>query len=292
MAPLHRQILFESPIVRFVDVCCRHSASGCSGEERANAHQLIVVRAGVFVKHPAFASRRSLVAEPMQALLLNADEPYRISHPANDGDDCTVLELPDASARELMVALAPHTRDEIRIPFQVDRAPVMPDMRLALHRLRRVGRGAMDVLKQEEQLLALAERMVRAGYEAHGRSASTRRTDTALLQRVLVERTKELLALAPSARWTLARLAREVGSSPYHLTRVFRAHTGSSIHQYLTGLRLALAMRRLERDGEGHLSTIALETGFSSHSHFSATFRRAFGVAPTILTARAKRSAG
>lgn len=41
-----------------------------------------------------------------------------------------------------------------------------------------------------------------------------------------------------------------------------------------------MALERMPTYGEG-LTMLALELGFSSHSHFSAAFRREFGVAPS-----------
>jgi len=84
--------------------------------------------------------------------------------------------------------------------------------------------------------------------------------------------------------WSLSRLAGEVASSPYHLTRVFHAATGTPIHRYLRELRLAVALERLTGGG-GRLTAIALAAGFGSHNHFATAFRRAFGV-PPIAVAR------
>jgi AraC family transcriptional regulator len=45
-------------------------------------------------------------------------------------------------------------------------------------------------------------------------------------------------------------------------------------------VRLLLALERLE-DGERDLSRLALDLGYSSHSHFTAAFRRSFGTPPS-----------
>lgn len=54
------------------------------------------------------------------------------------------------------------------------------------------------------------------------------------------------------------------------------------IHRYLLSLRLALALDRLLDRSVG-LSAIAYSLGFSSHSHFTTLFRRAFGLSPSEL---------
>jgi AraC-like DNA-binding protein len=63
---------------------------------------------------------------------------------------------------------------------------------------------------------------------------------------------------------------------------VFRAETGFSVDRYHRALRLRAALERLPAHG-GRLSALALDLGFSSHSHFSDTFRREFGVAPSAV---------
>jgi AraC-like DNA-binding protein len=95
------------------------------------------------------------------------------------------------------------------------------------------------------------------------------------------ERVKELLAERLGDRLTLAELARELGTSPYHLARAFRAATGSSIHQYRIQLRVRTALLRLRDDVD--LCTLGLDLGFATHSHFTETFRRVFGLPPRAV---------
>jgi AraC-like DNA-binding protein len=95
------------------------------------------------------------------------------------------------------------------------------------------------------------------------------------------ERVKELLATRLGDRLTLGDLAAELGTSPYHLARAFRAATGNSIHQYRIQLRVRTALLRLRDDID--LCSLGLELGFATHSHFTETFRRAFGLPPRAV---------
>jgi AraC family transcriptional regulator len=54
---------------------------------------------------------------------------------------------------------------------------------------------------------------------------------------------------------------------------------GAALHEYITQLRLARALAEIPHTDD--LTTLALDVGFSSHSHFSAAFRRAFGMTPS-----------
>lgn len=103
-------------------------------------------------------------------------------------------------------------------------------------------------------------------------------------RRALAEAVKRFLNATPSAPHRIEDVAAEFRVSPFHLSRVFRAETGISVHQYLLRIRMEQALSRLH-DGEAHLSRLALELGFSSHSHFSTVFRRHFGESPAQVRA-------
>jgi AraC family transcriptional regulator len=74
-------------------------------------------------------------------------------------------------------------------------------------------------------------------------------------------------------------IARSLYVSPYHLCRLFREETGVPIHGYLNRLRLREALERIA-EGKADLSELAAGLGFSSHSHFTAAFRKEFGISP------------
>ncbi|MGB9033594.1 MAG: helix-turn-helix domain-containing protein [Paeniglutamicibacter sp.] len=81
-----------------------------------------------------------------------------------------------------------------------------------------------------------------------------------------------------------ARLARAVGISERHLTRVF-AEAGTTPARYVLATRLERAREHLS-DGRFRGSTIAevgASVGFVSAAHFSRAFRQHFGYSPTEL---------
>jgi AraC-like DNA-binding protein len=93
-------------------------------------------------------------------------------------------------------------------------------------------------------------------------------------------RAREVLGCRFAEALPLAMLAREAGCSAFHLARAFRRETGHSLHGFQTRLRLRAAVARLAQ-GDEQTGSLALDLGFCSHSHFSASFRREFGVTPT-----------
>jgi Transcriptional regulator containing an amidase domain and an AraC-type DNA-binding HTH domain len=99
-------------------------------------------------------------------------------------------------------------------------------------------------------------------------------------RRELADGARVRLAASIAMAHPLADVARSLNASPFHLAHVFREEVGQSLHQYLVRLRLVAALDHLAA-GATDLSMLALELGFSNHSHFSVTFRRTFGVSPS-----------
>jgi AraC family transcriptional regulator len=99
---------------------------------------------------------------------------------------------------------------------------------------------------------------------------------------VMLRRLEEYIHAHPQRNLTLAELAAVVGLSPYHLTRLFRRHTGQSLHQYVLSQRLMRAKRLLETTDQT-ITQIADELGFADHSHLCRQFKRRFGAPPGVL---------
>ena len=73
----------------------------------------------------------------------------------------------------------------------------------------------------------------------------------------------------------------EIGGSAVYLTQVFQKVEGLPLYRYHLRLRLARALHLLA-DRED-LTDVALSVGFSSHSHFTAAFRQAYGRSPSAF---------
>jgi AraC-like DNA-binding protein len=107
-------------------------------------------------------------------------------------------------------------------------------------------------------------------------------TLTSKSHRNLVDSAREHLAASYADQTLpLARLAADVGASPYHLSRVFRAVTGHSIHQYRMQLRLRAVLAGLATGQP--ITDLAMSCGFASPSHLSELFRRCFKIPPSQL---------
>jgi AraC family transcriptional regulator len=76
-----------------------------------------------------------------------------------------------------------------------------------------------------------------------------------------------------------AGLAATVGVHPVYLARVFRAHYGMSMGDYIRRLRLEWAADQLARSSVP-LAEVAAHAGFVDQSHFTRAFKHYLGVTP------------
>ena len=100
-----------------------------------------------------------------------------------------------------------------------------------------------------------------------------------------VKRAKALLHDSEDGRLTLSDIAGQVGVTPIHLTQAFKRSEGVPLYRYQTELRLRRALAELP--GREDITDLALELGFSSHSHFTAVFRSNLGVTPSAYRSSA-----
>ena len=273
--PLH-----TSASVSVHDVCCRPHGKERGPEERPLTHQIVFPRHGVF----EFASRgETVIADANRVLFFTRDETYRVAHPAGAGDDCTVFAFDDRLLRAALELIDPRwlaTAAALARPFRFVHGLVDERVFLAQERLRRAALAPdRPSLALDEAAVELLAAVLRSTYLGRGLAPPPARTSTRTLHGELARKTSLFLATAFGDDASLADVSRAVHASPFHLARVFRREAGVTIHQYRHRLRLRAALARLA-DGETDLSDLALELGFSSHSHLTDAFRLAFGVSP------------
>ena len=140
----------------------------------------------------------------------------------------------------------------------------------------------------QETVVRLLARLVRNAYDLRGGGTLARRRAPRPLrpaQRDLVEAAQCVLGEDLALPLSLESVARAVNSSAFNLCRLFKRGTGLSLHAYRNQLRLRRSLDLLE-EGAADLTGVALDLGYSSHSHFTYEFRRAFGQTPSEYRAR------
>jgi AraC family transcriptional regulator len=269
------QSLLNTPTVTIRDVYCQGSCRRQSEEEYATTTQLVFPYRGVYVRH---LGHDQAVAEANQVLFFNAAEGYRVSHPVLGGDASLVLVISEPQLREL----APHVflRDGATLAFRQQRLRIDPRAQALVALLRHsLRQNIAEPLEAESLALTLVQRALGLR-TTHAAGASVSR------QR-LVDRVKLVLTSDLARRWTLAEIAAEVRGSPVYLTQVFQQVEGVPLYRYQLRLRLARALDLLAQYDD--LTTLGLDLGFSSHSHFSAAFREAYGRSPSEFRQSALR---
>ncbi|HEY7277169.1 MAG TPA: AraC family transcriptional regulator [Trebonia sp.] len=274
MADFDARPLATSDTVTVWDVACRGALKHESDEECAIATHVVFPYRGVYVHH---VGRAESVAEANQVIFINENEPYRVSHPVDGGDAALSIGVSEATLLEL--APKEYLRRNGQAAFNRSRLRVGADTQTLTARLRhRLDRGATDDLEAESLTLTLLRGALGEG-TSHAAAGGPR-------PRKLVDRAKLVLAADLSRRWTLAEIASAVGGSPVYLTQVFQQMEGMPLYRYHLQLRLARALALL--GDRVDLTSLAFELGFSSHSHFSAAFKQAYGQTPSAFQRSAR----
>jgi AraC family transcriptional regulator len=237
-----------------------------SKESFSGDFQVCLPYRGLFVWH---VGNDEVVGDANQVLFVASGESYHLSQPL-PSEYAELIITPD-------LALLAEITGGCNVPVSshplFQRRSRRADLSLQHQRTRflhRALRPDWSGLAAEDSVI----RLLRSALESNvGRPAPGRRT------RHLIGRTKEFLEANLANPIRLTDVARAVGASPAYLTDVFRRAEGVPLHRYLMQLRLARALVELHHTND--LTTLSLDLGFSSHSHFTSVFRRAFGCTPS-----------
>ena len=234
-------------------------------------HHLVFASRPVVIRQ---AGHRRVCVDRHRAALYDGGQVYarELAHP--DGDRADFLAVAPDVVQEALEAHAVSTASAGS--FGVPVVPLADETFLEQRLLfRDLARGDVDPLLAEERLLRLVDLVV-------AQCGSGRPVMRQSAHADLAEATAAVLASDLGAHLGLAEIGARLHVSPFHLARVFRAETGTTLHAYREGERLRAAV------DEGlaaprSLSRIAADLGFSSHSHLTARFRQRFGTTPSRL---------
>ena len=269
MTELSIKLLLDTTTANVRDVVCDGGCRHRSPVECAQSTFLVFPYRGVYVRH---VGRKDSVAESNQVVFFNKGEEYRISHPVEGGDACLSVGV----AEHWLDELAPHehVRNSEELPFRRQRLRIDARSQALVATLRySLDRKVAEPLEGETLTLTLIRRAL-GERTSHAAGASAGRQK-------LVDRAKLLLSSDPARRWTLSEIGAAVGVSPVYLTQVFQQVEGMPVYRYHLRLRLARALDLLSQYDD--LTSLSMDLGFSSHSHFTAAFRQAYGRTPAAF---------
>ena len=280
--------LHQSAVVGLRDYRCCAGRSGPAAEEHSDANQIVLMRRGAFCKH---MGRRGLTADVNQAVFFSKDSTYRISHPADCGDRGTIFVPADGVLDDIVRQFDPSVDDRPGRGFPFVTGPCDSHIfwrhRELVRQLEANNAEPTEPLWADVTALQIVADVLQAAFAQRGQPRNRRREGTEADHADRVEAAKCYLAARLGESIALGDVARAAHASPFHLARMFRQRTGVPIHRYLTRLRLRASLERLA-DGATDLTALALELGFSSHSHFASAFREEFGRTPSEV----RRNAG
>jgi AraC family transcriptional regulator len=273
-------VLYQSPLLRIGRWRCP-ATHPCFHDSGPVSETLFVFpRESVRIQHDGAAP---FVADANTVTYYNAGQGYRRSRLSPWGDRCEWFAFSPAIVAESLATHEPAARDRPERPFRFSHGPADAEsylrQRLVFEHvsLERVP----DRLFVEETMCDVLTRVTAIAYGRFGVMAR-RRQESTRREVDVAEAARDVIARRYRQHLSLDDIARSAGASVFHLARVFRKRTGFSLHQYRNQLRLRVALEQLE-DAKTELSTLALDLGFSSHSHFTETFRRTFGRTPSSL---------
>lgn len=266
------RLIFHSALVAVGAFRCPAGHPRFSDSGRIRNHCFVFPRTASVIEHDA---GDRFVGDQTRISLYNPGQAYRRTAISPEGDHSDYFTIAPHVLREALRTRHAPTADAddsrlFRRSNTTSRAALYLKQRTLFRAVRRLEADALEV---ESAVLSLLDDVLSdAERDAHPIAVSHRR---------LAQQAQALLAARYSEALSLEDIAADLGVSAYHLCRVFRSQTGETLHRHRDQLRLRAALNRLE--GPEDLTTIALDVGYSSHSHFTSAFRRTFGLAPSRI---------
>lgn len=277
MQPLDT-IVFETPLVRAARFRCSARDPRFRDSGPANNCAVVFPRTAVWIQ---YSGSRSFVADPSLATIYNPGQEYTRRPISGDGDRCEWFGVSPMLALDIATRADPHASDRYERPFAAEQVSVDRSLYLRQRELfKRLENRSIDQLEAEESIIDIVSSVIAGTMQKALRKPSDNES-----QMDLVQRAKSSLLVNLFGIQGLDDLASELNVSAYHLCRVFRKHTGRTLHEFKTDLRLRTSLELLVAN-RADLSRLALDCGFSSHSHFTAAMRARFGFTPSALRER------
>jgi AraC family transcriptional regulator len=232
-----------------------------------SAHQIIIPYHGLFTcsvgnQHSMFDVNSTLFIAP--------GKEYAVEHPLPGVGDGALIFTPSAELLDEACSAKKSSRDKV---FANSSCPSTMPVRLMTQHLRLLISYSNDPLEFDEWVIRTIQEAMQSPAPRPERNC-----------RSVVENAKEILHARSGKRVSLDGIAREVGVSPIYLTQEFTRQEGAPLYRYSQRLRLSRALAELPECED--ITGLALDLGFSSHSHFTLAFRKAFGLTPSAYRAK------
>ncbi len=274
------QIVFDHGSVCIGAFRCHPSHPSFQDSGAARQFCFVFPRTAVQIEHQHEAP---FVANPNVVTFYNRGQEYLRQAISAEGDRCDWFGVEADLVRDVVRTFDRRVDNCPEMPFRFTHAWSETSTYLLQRTIfERVSKdSAIEPFAVEEAVVGLLEAVVRAAY----RTLPSRPRARCRRQLDVVRDIELILSTRLDQRLTLREIAKEAGISAYHLCRLFHQATGRTLHHYRQNLRLRWALENVA-DPRKPLTDVALDAGFSSHSHFTSSFRREFSHPPSALRAR------
>ncbi|MGC1470238.1 MAG: AraC family transcriptional regulator [Sphingorhabdus sp.] len=271
-SPVSYHLLHRSQLARVEDLATKVRTRGRGVAAFAARRHIVLPYRGSFQWH---VGGWDVVADPTQVLFVESGEEYHISHPVS-GDASLVLWPEESMLDEMM-----HSRisgSSCASQFQRRSRLASFETKLLAHQVRQAAWQGADPLALDELTIDLLGALT---------SDANRCRTYQIAPHAKINLARVYLQQYHGDPISLSEVANAVGLSAVYLTQAFTRMVGTSMYRYLVRIRLAEALNRIPKCDD--LTDLAMDLGFSSHSHFSATFRGAFGTSPSVIRNRFRK---
>jgi AraC family transcriptional regulator len=249
-------------------VCNMRARSPAVGRTYRRTAVAVILRGAFHVR----AAEGDALVGPGTLLLKNAGAAHEYRHVDDGGDRSVTFELEDAFVDAAQASFGVTRRADraftaLSVPASARTASAVALAERALH--------SGDPAALHDAALAVTSLAFAADWApSHGLASAPTSTQVRRVARVLRH-----IDANPADDCSLEMLATISGLSSFHLARVFRAVVGQTPHQYVMGVRLRTAALALASTSTP-IMEVALDAGFGDLSHFTTSFRQAFGLPP------------
>lgn len=227
--------------------------------------------------HVRCVARQRYFIDPLHHSLWPADSGFRLSHNTAHPQAATLLFVGESLVEESL-ATVPGANAAALQRLRTSPAHWRSSELTACH-ARLLATESDDALALEENSLKLIRCVIaEAAGAALLRPARRRATAVEAARSYILSRYRDSLSLS--------LIAAACGVAPSTLCEHFPRVVGMPVWRYVQHLRLQEAALALS-EGATDLSRLALDLGFSSHSHFAQAFRARFGVTPSRFVGQA-----
>ena len=272
------RIVFETGLIRIGAFRCRPEQPIFHDTGPIRHCCFVFPRTAVEIQHE---HETAFVSNPNVVPFYNFGQVYWRNPISPKGDICDWFGVDPDLVRQVVREFDVRVENRPERPFQLSRGWSDASTYLLQRRLFTwvTNSETVDPLTVEETVIDLLERVVGSAYST---CVTSSRPQITIKQHDTVHDIETILSRPAEDRLTLKSIAQEVGLSAYHVCRLFRRVTGIRLQQYRMRLRLREALTEVVGSKRA-LTDIALDAGFSSHSHFTDIFHHEFDATPSSL---------